>query len=79
MVLQSDPEHYRANLLLGRMLFLNGNYVDALPLLEKAAQVQSDSSEAHSFLADDYDKLGRVADAARERASASHLRSGRKP
>jgi arylsulfatase A-like enzyme/Flp pilus assembly protein TadD len=79
MVLQQDPEHYRANLLLGRMLFLNGNYPDAQPYLEKAAEVQADSSEAHAFLADEYDKLGRAADAARERAAADKLKSSRKP
>ena len=79
VVLDQNPDHYRANLLLGRLLFLNGKYVEALAYLEKAAQVQPDSSEAHAFLADDYDKLGRGADAARERASAAQLKSPRKP
>ncbi|HXJ15413.1 MAG TPA: sulfatase-like hydrolase/transferase, partial [Candidatus Limnocylindrales bacterium] len=51
LVLQGEPDHYRANLLLGRMLFLNGTFDEALPYLEKAATVQADSSEAHSFLA----------------------------
>jgi len=74
-VLQADPDHYRANLLLGRMLFLNGTYAEALPYLDKAAAVQTDSAEAHSFLADEYEKLGRSADAARERAEAERLRS----
>jgi arylsulfatase A-like enzyme/Flp pilus assembly protein TadD len=70
VVLQGEPEHYRANLLLGRMLFLNGSFTEALPYLEKAAAVQADSGEAHSFLAQEYEKLGRDADAARERAEA---------
>src|SRR5215510_363610 len=74
VVLQSEPDHYRANLLLGRMLFLNGSLADALPYLEKAASVQADSAEAHSFLADVYEKLGRAADAARERAEAQRLK-----
>jgi len=74
VVLESEPDHYRANLLLGRMLFLNGTFSDALPYLEKAAAVQADSSEAHAFLADDYEKLGRAADAARERAEAQRLK-----
>lgn len=73
-VLQEEPEHYRANLLLGRMLFLNGTFAEALPYLEKAAAVQSDSGEAHSFLAEEYEKLSRDADAARERAEAERLR-----
>jgi arylsulfatase A-like enzyme/Flp pilus assembly protein TadD len=74
IVLQGEPDHYRANLLLGRMLFLNGTFDEALPYLEKAAVVQTDSSEAHSFLADEYEKLGRAADAANERAEAARLK-----
>jgi uncharacterized protein HemY len=57
------------------MLFLNGTFADALPYLEKAAAVQTDSAEAHSFLADEYEKLGRPADAAHERTEAAHLKS----
>lgn len=79
VVLQGEPDHYRANLLLGRMLFLNGTFADALPYLEKAAQVQTDSSEAHSFLADEYEKLGRAADAGRERAEAERLKHPNHP
>jgi len=79
VVLQSEPDHYRANLLLGRMLFLNGSFADALPYLEKAAQVQTDSSEAHSFLADEYEKLGRAADAGQERAEAERLKHSDHP
>ncbi len=75
VVLQGEPDHYRANLLLGRMLFLNGTFAEALPYLEKAAAVQTDSREAHSFLADEYEKLGRAADAARERAEATRLKA----
>lgn len=75
IVLEGEPDHYRANLLLGRMLFLNGTFAEALPYLEKAAAVQTDSSEAHSFLADEYEKLGRAADAASERAKATRLKT----
>jgi len=74
IVLQGEPDHYRANLLLGRMLFLNSTFDEALPYLEKAAAVQTDSSEAHSFLADDYEKLGRAEDAANQRAEAARLK-----
>ena len=74
IVLQGEPDHYRANLLLGRMLFLNGTFDEALPYLEKAAAVQTDSSEAHSFLADDYEKLGRAQDASTQRAEAARLK-----
>ena len=74
VVLQGEPDHYRANLLLGRMLFLNGSFAEALPYLEKATLVQMDSDEAHSFLADEYEELGRTADAAHERAEAARLK-----
>jgi len=74
-VLQAEPDHYRANLLLGRMLFLNGAFDEALPYLEKAAAVQADSREAHSFLAEEYEKLGRAEDASRELAVANKLKT----
>jgi len=77
LVLQGEPDHYRANLLLGRMLFLNGTFDEALPYLEKAATVQADSSEAHSFLAEEYEKLGRAADAESQRAEAARLKPPR--
>jgi arylsulfatase A-like enzyme/Tfp pilus assembly protein PilF len=65
-----SPDHYRANLLRGRILFLQGNPLGALNNLEKATQVEPDSREAHLFLADAYTQLGRVADAQKERAAA---------
>jgi tetratricopeptide (TPR) repeat protein len=65
--------HYRANLLRGRILSLQGNPVEALPNLKKAAQVQPDSREAHAFLADAYSQLGRRLDAERERGEAERL------
>ena len=71
--LELSPEHYRANLLRGRILSLQGNAAAALANLEKAAQVQPDSREAHLFLADAYEQLGRDADAQRERAVAQKL------
>lgn len=69
------PDHYRANLLRGRILSLQRNPLGGLNNLEKAVQVQPDSSEAHLFLADAYAQLGRVLDAARERATAEKLSS----
>jgi arylsulfatase A-like enzyme/Flp pilus assembly protein TadD len=71
--LSLSPDHYRANLLRGRILSLQGNPTAALPNLEKAAQVQPDSREAHLFLADAYGQLGRVFDAERERGVAQQL------
>jgi choline-sulfatase len=68
-----SADHYRANLLRGRILSLEGNPLAALSNLEKAAQVQPDSREAHLFLADAYQQLGRAGDAQRERATAGTL------
>ena len=71
--LSLSPDHYRANLLRGRILSLQGNPTAALTNLEKAAQVEPDSREAHLFLADAYGQLGRVFDAERERGVAQQL------
>ena len=68
-----SPDHYRANLLRGRILSLQGNPLSAVNNLEKATQVQPDSQEAHLFLADAYAQLGRGVDATRERAIAQNL------
>jgi tetratricopeptide (TPR) repeat protein len=65
-----DPNHYRANLLRGRILSLQRRPQEALANLEKAASVQPDSREAHLFLADAYEQLGDAVQAADERARA---------
>jgi arylsulfatase A-like enzyme/Tfp pilus assembly protein PilF len=77
--LNLSPDHYRANLLRGRILSLQGNPAAAILNLEKAVRVQPDSREAHSFLADAYAQLGRVMDAARERDAAQRLGTVAKP
>lgn len=65
-----DPAHYRANLLRGRILSLQHKPAEAIPNLQKAAEAQPDSREAHLFLADAYDQLGEPAKAAEERTRA---------
>jgi arylsulfatase A-like enzyme/Flp pilus assembly protein TadD len=65
-----SPDHYRANLLRGRLLSLLGKPSEALPNLRKAAAVEPDSREAHMFLADAYGQLGRSAEEKIERARA---------
>ncbi len=67
-----DPGHYRANLLRGRILSLQGKPTEGLANLKKAAEVQPDSREAHKFLADVYDQLGDSAKAAQERRLAGN-------
>jgi arylsulfatase A-like enzyme/Flp pilus assembly protein TadD len=77
--LRLTPDHYRANLLRGRILSLEGNAAGAVANLEEAAQAQPDSREAHLFLADAYAQLGRSFDAQRERALAQSLPAPAKP
>jgi arylsulfatase A-like enzyme/cytochrome c-type biogenesis protein CcmH/NrfG len=72
--LELDPRHYRANLLLGRILTLQGQAASAVPYLQRAAEAQASSVEAQAFLADAYQALGRADDAARARARAQQLR-----
>jgi arylsulfatase A-like enzyme/Tfp pilus assembly protein PilF len=72
--LSLNADHYRANLLRGRILSLQGHSLEALTNLTTAARVQPDSREAHAFLADAYRQLGRPLDAERERAEAERLR-----
>jgi predicted Zn-dependent protease len=50
--LDLQPRHFRANLLLGRILTLRGEQVAAVPYLRMAVDVQPDSAEARQFLAD---------------------------
>jgi Flp pilus assembly protein TadD len=71
--LQLAPDHYRANLLRGRILSLQNDPVAALPNLEKARNAQPESREAHLFLADAYQQLGRTADAEHEASEATKL------
>ena len=71
--LSLNPDHYRANLLRGRILSLQKNPMGAVSNLEKATRVQPASREAHLFLADAYQQLGRVIDAQHELAEAKKL------
>jgi arylsulfatase A-like enzyme/Flp pilus assembly protein TadD len=75
LTLGVSPDHYRANLLRGRILSLQGDAQDALANLEKAVNVEPDSVEAHVFLADAYQQLGRPIDAQRERLAARKINS----
>jgi choline-sulfatase len=74
-----NPSHYRANLLRGRILSLQGRPSDALANLRQATQVEPRSVEAHSFLADAYTQLGQQEDAARERSAAEQMKSALRP
>jgi choline-sulfatase len=50
--LDLEPEHFRANLLLGRILTLQGQADQAVPYLRKAVNVQPSDAEARQFLND---------------------------
>jgi len=73
--LRIDPDHFMTNLKYGEMLFLEGHLEDALSKLSNAARLDPESAEAHSFLADAYQQLGRTQDASRERAKAAELKN----
>jgi tetratricopeptide (TPR) repeat protein len=73
--LKLNPDHYRANLLRGRILSLQNVPDQALPNLQKAVEVEPASIEAHLFLGEAYAQLGRLADANRERGEADRLRA----
>jgi choline-sulfatase len=79
LVLKTQPDHFRANLLLGRVLTVQGRFQEALPLLQRAVELEPGSSEARNFLADDYEQLGRGTDAQRERIRAQELQRKAKP
>ena len=74
-----SPGHYRANLLLGRILILQGKAAEGLPHLQRAAEAQPSSGEAQAFLADAYQSLGRTAEAEQARARARALRAPAPP
>jgi arylsulfatase A-like enzyme/Tfp pilus assembly protein PilF len=73
-VLQYDPEDYGSYLILGQSLAQSGDPQTGITMLEKAASLQPQDPLSHAWLAEAYDRLGRKADAARERAEAKRLR-----
>jgi arylsulfatase A-like enzyme/cytochrome c-type biogenesis protein CcmH/NrfG len=73
IALDLEPRHFHANLLLGRILTLQNQATAGLRFLKAAADVEPASAEAHSFLADAYEKAGMRTDAARERLRAREL------
>jgi predicted Zn-dependent protease len=78
-VLKISPEHFRANLLLGRILSLQHQPEEALPYLKQAAVSEPTNFEPHAFLADAYDQLGNSQAAKIERDRAESLKHGTNP
>ena len=77
--LQINPEHYRANLLLGRLLAMQSDFKGALPYLEKAVQLQPQSADAHKILGNAYGGLGQNDKARREQGEAQRLQATTPP
>jgi uncharacterized protein HemY len=72
-VLQSLPDHFGANLNLGRFLAQSGDLQGAIPSLQKAESLRPNDPLPHMYLADVYLQVGREEDAKRERADAERL------
>jgi choline-sulfatase len=77
--LRINPDHYRANLFLGRLLGMQNNPSAALPFLQKAVTLQPQSPDAHKFLANVYIELGQLQNARQEQAQADRLGNSDKP
>ena len=76
--LELNPDNYRANLLLGRMLAMQDRPKEAVPLLQRAVKLEPQSADAHKFLGNVYTVLGEEEKARREEAEAKRLqRDGR--
>jgi Tfp pilus assembly protein PilF len=73
--LRLDPNHFPANLLLGRLLVGQQRPAEALPYLRKAVKLRPDSIDAHGFLSNAYRELGQDTNARREFSEAERIKS----
>lgn len=73
--LEIDPKHFRANLLFGRLLAMNGRPNEGLPYLKTAARLDPKSVEVHLFLSSTYGALGQEENANRERTEMERLKA----
>lgn len=74
-----DPDNYKTNLTLGRLLAMDGDPTAGLPYLQKAARLDPTSFEPHLFLSDAFQQLGRQMEATAQRAEAERLQAQQKP
>jgi tetratricopeptide (TPR) repeat protein len=58
--LEIEPKHFRSNLLLGRILTLQGHMEQALPYLRTAVEVEPTNAEARQFLSDAESRASRL-------------------
>jgi predicted Zn-dependent protease len=73
--LELDPNYFKANLMYGRLLLLEGHPEAARARLSRAVELDPESPEAHGFLAIAYKQLGQTENAERERARAERLKA----
>jgi tetratricopeptide (TPR) repeat protein len=74
-----NPNHFRANLLLGRILGMKNDPQGALAYSRKAVSLEPNSADAHKFLANVYIELGDNANASREQDEARRLQNPSRP
>jgi arylsulfatase A-like enzyme/Flp pilus assembly protein TadD len=72
-VLKFFPRSYGAYLTLGQFLAKSGDLEGAVPKLQEAAALRPEIPAPHFYLSDVYSKLGKHAEAERERAVAERL------
>ena len=72
-VLKFFPGSYGTYLTLGQFLAKSGDLEGAVPKFQEAAALRPEIPAPHLYLADVYTKLGKQADAERERAEAERL------
>ena len=73
--LKINPQHYKANLMLGRLLGMHGDPNGAVPYLQSAIRLEPQLPDGHKFLANVYSELGKNDDARKERDEAEGLKS----
>ena len=78
-VVTLDPNNFRGNLVLGRMLTLQGRVTEGIRFLRRAAKLQPAAPDPHFFLADAYGRLGQGKNAQREMAEARRLKGSGEP
>jgi choline-sulfatase len=75
ITLDMVPDHYRSNLLRGRIIYLQGDAAAAIPNLQAATKAEPNSVEAHTFLSEAYAQSGNATAAATQQAIAAKLKS----
>jgi Tfp pilus assembly protein PilF len=77
--LRINPQHYKANLMFGRLLGMHGDAKGALPYLQEAVTLRPQLPDGHKFLANAYAELGQEENAQREWAEAEKISHASSP